>query len=64
MTGSVISFSPIISDQSPEMGIRVDRVVTGVNHKTGVVVKTTHPHKAHITVPSGVVVPSAVYFLK
>ena len=64
MTGTIVSFAPVVSDQAPEMGVRVDRVITGVNPKTGVVVKTTHPHKAHVTAPSGAVVPSAVYFLK
>jgi len=63
MTGSIINFTPVVSDQAPEMGVRVDRVVTGLNHNTGVVIKTVHPHKAPTSSPSGVVVPSPGYFL-
>lgn len=62
MTGTILSFSPVISDQSPEMGVRVDRVITGVNHGTGVVIKTTHPHKPPTSSPSGAVIPSNEYF--
>ena len=64
MTGTVLSFEPIISDQSPEMGVRVDRVMTGTNSKTGAVVKATHAHTAPKKGTSGVVSPNKSYFLK
>jgi len=64
MTGTVISFEPIISDQAPEMGLRIDRVVSGVNNKTASVVKTTHPHVAPKKGNPGVVIPNKAYFVK
>ena len=64
MTGTIISFDPIISDQAPEMGLRVDRVVSGINTKTTSVVKTTHPHTAPSKGNPGVVIPSPAYFAK
>jgi hypothetical protein len=64
MTGTVLSFEPTISDQSPEMGVRVDRVMTGTNSKTGAVVKATHAHTAPKKGTSGVVSPNKAYFLK
>jgi hypothetical protein len=62
MTGTIIEFTPLVSDQSPEKGVRVDRVITGISHKTGTAIKTTHPHKPHTPSPSGVVIPSETYF--
>jgi len=64
MTGTILAFEPIISDQSPEAGVRVDRVMSGVNHKTGSTVKATHAHTAHKKGNSGVVIPNPTYFLK
>jgi len=63
VTGTIISFDPVISDQAPEMGIRVDRVLAGVDTKNNKVVQATHPHTpAHPTNP-GVVIPNKKYFL-
>jgi hypothetical protein len=64
MTGTILSFEPIISDQAPEMGTRIDRVVSGVNNKTSTVVKTTHPHTAPKKGNPGVVIPNKSFFAK
>ena len=64
MTGTILEFKPIISDQAPEFGIRVDRVVSGVDKKTGAVIKTVHPHKGPTPTNPGVVIPNEGYFLK
>ena len=62
MTGTILSFSPVISDQAPELGVRVDRVISGANPITGSVVKSTHPAKAVKTKNLGVVIPNDRYF--
>ena len=62
MTGTILAFKPIISDQAPEMGIRMDRVVSGINTKTTSVIKATHLHKAPVKGNPGVVIPNANYF--
>ena len=62
--GSIISFSPEVSDNAPEIGVRVDRVVTGINKNTGLVIKTTHPYIKTPKASKGLVKPSAGYFLK
>jgi hypothetical protein len=54
--GSVISFDPIVSDESPELGSRVDRIVTGYNEKTGTVIETKHTLKDFSFEDKGVVV--------
>jgi hypothetical protein len=64
MTGTILEFSPIISDQSPEIGVRVDRVISGTDPKTGKQIKSTHPHKGPVKTNPGVVIPNASYFLK
>jgi hypothetical protein len=64
MTGTILAFEPMISDQAPEMGLRIDRVVSGINNKTTSVVKTTHPHVAPKKGNPGVVIPSKAYFAK
>ena len=64
MTGTILSFNPDISDHSPEKGVRVDRVITGLNATTGTVLKTTHPTKKKPTTNRGVVVPNESYFKK
>jgi len=60
--GSIIDFVPIVSDESPETGIKTDRVVSGQNRVTKASIKTTTPH----SIPKsnqGAVVPNEDYFL-
>lgn len=64
MHGTCISFKPIVSDSSPDTGVRVDRVITGMHAQNGAVLSTTHKHKSKTTGNAGVVVPSAEYFLQ
>jgi hypothetical protein len=64
MTGTILAFEPIISDQSPENSVRIDRVISGVNTHTGAAVKATHTHKAPVSGNAGVVIPSKSYFAK
>jgi hypothetical protein len=64
MTGTILSFDPIISDQAPENGARIDRVVSGINNNTGAVVKATHAHTKPTKGNSGVVIPNQAYFTK
>jgi len=64
MTGTILAFNPIISDQAPENGARIDRVVSGVNSNTGAVVKATHAHTAPKPGNSGVVIPNKTYFVQ
>lgn len=61
-TGTILSFEPIISDQAPENGARIDRVVSGINNNTGAVVKATHVHTKPTKGNSGVVIPNKAYF--
>ena len=62
--GTITYFAPHISDQSPESGVRVDRVVTGVNKNTGTIIKTKHSYAPKKIGTKGVVIPSAEFFLK
>lgn len=64
MTGTILNFKPIISDQTPEMGVIVDRVISGSDPKNVKLIKTTHPYKGVAPSNPGVVIPSAEYFLK
>lgn len=59
---SVFYFYPYVSDNSAELGARVDRVITGLNEKTGKVIETIHPAKAFVEETKGVVVPGEDYF--
>jgi hypothetical protein len=61
--GSIISFTPSISDNAPEIGVRVNRVVSGINKTTGLVLNTTHPYNKTVKTSKGLVKPSAGYFL-
>ena len=60
--GDILSFHPIISDQAPEAGVRVDRVITGTNHQTSAILNSTHKYKTPKTSTSGVVIPNPQYF--
>jgi hypothetical protein len=64
MLGTCFAFKPIVSDSSPDTGVRVDRVITGMHAQTGSVLSTTHKHKSNVTGNAGVVVPSQEYFLQ
>ena len=64
MIGTCFAFKPIVSDSSPDTGVRVDRVITGMHAQTGSVLSTTHKHKSKVTGNAGVVVPSEEYFLQ
>lgn len=60
--GTILSFSSEISDTSPELGAKVDRVVTGYNERTGKVIETLHKLKDFSFEDKGVVVPSEEFF--
>lgn len=60
--GTILAFTPHISDEAPETGSRVDRVVTGYNQNTGKVIETTHKLKDFSTEDRGVVIPSEDFF--
>ena len=64
MTGTVLSFQPMISDQSPEMGVRVDRVIAGTDKQSGKLIKSKHPHKGPLPTNPGIVTPNESYFKK
>ena len=63
MTGTILNFKPIISDQSPEAGVMVDRVISGTDPKNVKLIKTTHPYKGVAPSNPGVVIPSPEFFL-
>jgi hypothetical protein len=42
-SGSIFQFEPIISDESPDLGIAVDRVHAGKDAVSGKTFKATHP---------------------
>lgn len=62
MLGTCFAFKPIISDSSPDTGVRVDRVITGMHTQNGNVITTTHKHKSTSKGNAGVVVPNEEYF--
>jgi hypothetical protein len=64
MTGTILNFHPIISDQTPEAGVMVDRVVSGSDPKNTKLIKTTHPYTGVRPTNPGVVIPSEEYFKK
>lgn len=60
--GTLLEFVAQISDSAPEMGAKVDRVVTGYNERTGTVIETRHKLKDFNFEDKGVVVPSEEFF--
>jgi hypothetical protein len=60
--GTCFAFIPHVSDDAPEQGSRVDRVVTGVSSITGKVIATTHNVKDFTAASRGVVTPNEAYF--
>jgi hypothetical protein len=61
--GTIISWSPMLSDYAPEAGGRVDRVITAVNTANGIVAQSTHQNIVDDNLVSGVVVPNEGFFL-
>lgn len=63
MLGTILNFTPVISDESPELGIRVDRVITGTSNTTGESINVTHAMPTQTTAKSlGAVIPGEGYF--
>lgn len=61
--GTCLEFRPLVSDDSIEMGVRVDRVMTGVSTSSGNSITTVHPTKVFDAAQGrGKVVPSEDYF--
>lgn len=61
--GTCLEFIPMVSDDSLETGVRVDRVMTGVSNPAGTGIATTHETKDYLSfVSKGKVVPSKEYF--
>ena len=60
--GTILNFIPRLSDKSPESGVRVDRVVTGIDPKTGKLIEATHKYTKPATIVSGVVIPNEGFF--
>lgn len=61
--GTCLEFKPLVSDDSIELGVRVDRVMTGVSTASGNPITTTHPTKVFDAAQGrGKVVPSEDYF--
>ena len=60
--GTIISFHPKLSDNSAELGTRVDRVITGINQKSGDPIETLHTAKEYDKESKGIVVPGEDYF--
>jgi hypothetical protein len=61
--GSILYFKPVISDASPEAGVKVDRVISGKSQNGRQTIKTVHPHVNKKTPQKGAVKPSEDYFL-
>lgn len=59
---SIFYFYPYISDNSAELGAKVDRVITGIHEKTGEVIETLHLAKDFKEDAAGIVVPNEEYF--
>jgi hypothetical protein len=62
-TGTILYFTPYLAENSPELGVQVDRVITGLNEKSGEILKTTHPLKDFTVAARGRVAPGEDYFL-
>lgn len=61
--GTCLEFEPVVSDDAIELGVRVDRVMSGISGISGNSISTTHPTKVFDAAQSrGKVVPSEDYF--
>lgn len=61
-TGTCLVFNPMVSDESVELGARIDRVITGASAASGDSISTTHSTKNFDKAVRGKVVPSEGYF--
>jgi hypothetical protein len=61
--GTITTFNAHLSDESPETGINVNRVMTGVHEKTGKVIKTKHPKEKVDLYSKGAAVPGETFIL-
>jgi hypothetical protein len=61
--GTIYSFQPIISDESPDMpGAVVDRAVSGINAITGLPIDITHGYSTNNERGNGIIVPNERFF--
>ena len=61
--GTILSFYPLISDESPELGVKVNRVISGTNVTTGTTMSVVIPASTVSTSSvASKVVPSKEYF--
>lgn len=61
--GTCLEFKPVVSDDAIELGVRVDRVMSGISEVSGNSISTTHPTKVFDAAQNrGKVVPSEDYF--
>jgi len=60
--GTILEFVPIISDESPESGVRVDRIITGRHILNGTLIQSTYPYSLFGNAQSGAVIPGEVYY--
>lgn len=61
--GTCLAFTPRVSDDSIETGVRVDRVMSGTSSSSGSIISTSHSTKDYTGVESlGKVVPNKEYF--
>lgn len=63
MYGTCFKFTPEISDENPDLSIKVDRVITGTVSATGATIETTHAALDHSNPVQGSMSPSEDYFL-
>jgi hypothetical protein len=62
MSGTLFNFRPIISDESPETGIVVDRAFSGSSNVSDTDISTTHSLPDTTSSNTGSVIPSEAYF--
>jgi hypothetical protein len=61
--GTIYSFDPIISDESPDMpGAVVDRAVSGIHAITNAPIDTVHQYSTNDERGNGIIVPNAEFF--
>lgn len=62
MYGTILDYNIDVSDESPESGRVVDRVITGRNQNTGSSINDTIAYKKPTATSLGVVIPGETYF--
>ena len=60
--GTILSFVSMVSDESPESGVRSDRVMTGRHILSGSLIQSTYPYSLFNNVSLGTVIPGEVYY--